>query len=131
MRELHRVLNIPEYVLLMSQYAWICVNDAEYDLIRRHIPEKTRVQNAPEFWMCVMQKITRDHSTNYWAVIETEVYWEHCVTFEMKYFVKRIMPECRCAIKIFLGQGEGQFVELGHFDKDFAKSTRKRSPVGS
>ena len=28
----------------------------------------------PEFWMCLMQYIERGHSTNYWAVIETDVF---------------------------------------------------------
>ena len=31
--------------------------------------------------------------------------------------------------EIFQGKGEG-FVELGHFDKDFVKGTRKRGSAG-
>ena len=31
MHGLHRVLEMPEYALLMSQYEWICLDNAEYD----------------------------------------------------------------------------------------------------
>ena len=46
MRLLYRVMNMPKLSLIMSQYAWICVNNAEYDWICHHIPEK------PERWIC-------------------------------------------------------------------------------
>ena len=46
-----------EYALIMSQYAWICLNIAEYDWICWHIPEKHRVLNMPEFWKCLLQYI--------------------------------------------------------------------------
>ena len=42
MRGLHSVLNMPEFALLMSQYAWICLNNSEYDWICRYIPEKKK-----------------------------------------------------------------------------------------
>ena len=29
-RGLHSVLNMPEYALIISQYAWICLNNAEW-----------------------------------------------------------------------------------------------------
>ena len=35
-------LNKPEYALIMSQYAWIYLNNAEYDWICQHIPEKKK-----------------------------------------------------------------------------------------
>ena len=46
------------------------------------------------------------------------------------------MPDCRCEPEMFQGKGRGgrgegwRFVELGHFDKDFIKNTRKRGPAG-
>ena len=33
-------LNKPEYALIMSQYTWVSLSNAEYDLKFRHIPEK-------------------------------------------------------------------------------------------
>ena len=52
---------------------------------------------------------------------------EHCQTFKMVRFVKRIVPEYSCATINFSGQWRG-FVELGHFDKCFVKNTRQRGP---
>ena len=70
-------------------------------------------------------------STNYWAVIETEAYSGHSKTFKMERFAKRKkMSELKCATRNF--QGKGMFVEqatLGHYDKEFAKNTRKRGPA--
>ena len=51
-----------------------------------------------------------------------QTYLEHCKTFEMKRFAKRIT----CNQKYFRAGG---IVELGHFDKHFVKNTRKRGPV--
>ena len=39
-----------------------------------------------EFWMCLMQHIASGNCTNYWAVIETNAYSEHCQTFKMERF---------------------------------------------
>ena len=39
-------LNKPEYALIMSQYAWICLNNTEYDWICQHKPENM------ECWIC-------------------------------------------------------------------------------
>ena len=49
----------------------------------------------------------------------SETYSEHCQTFKMEHFAKRIRA----------GQGRG-FLELGHFDKHFLKNKRKRDPTG-
>ena len=54
-------LNKPEYVILMSQYALICRNNAEYDWICWHIPEKTECwkwQNSGWVWCNIWHKIT-------------------------------------------------------------------------
>ena len=46
-------LNKPEYALIMSENAWICLNNAEYDWICWDIPEKqsteyTRILNVSD-----------------------------------------------------------------------------------
>ena len=99
-------LNKPEYTL-MSQHVWICLNNAEYKWICQHIPERNRVLNMPEFWMCLMQYIAYGHCTNYWTVIETDIFrtLSHYQTFKMEHFAKRMMSECRYATRNFLGQG--------------------------
>ena len=57
MRGLHRVLNMPEYALIMSQYVWICLDNAEYDWILLHIHEKNRVLNMSKFCMFLMNSL--------------------------------------------------------------------------
>ena len=75
---------------------------------------KDRVLNMLEFWICLMQYIVEGYCTNYWIVIDTKVYPEHCQTFKMERFAKTIIPECRCAPGIFKGRkGEGV---CGHFE---------------
>ena len=112
-------LNRPEYALIMSQYVWICHNNAEYDWICWHTPEKT-VLNMPElFWMCLMQYIALDHCTIYWAVTETEKNSEHGQKFKIERFAKRIMPEYNCTTKNFSGQdGESGNCGTGHLQKE-------------
>ena len=58
------------------------------------------------------------------------MYLEHCQTFKMERFAKKIMPEYRWATRNFSGQGKWGFVKLGHIDKHFVKNTRKRGPGG-
>ena len=48
----------------------------------------------------------------------------------MERFAKKIRPECRCATRNFSGKGWGRFVELGRFDIDFVKNTRKEARQG-
>ena len=67
-----RSLSKPEYALIMSRYAWICLNNAEYDWICRHTPEKNRALDMPEFLMFLMEYIAWVHFKNYWVVIETD-----------------------------------------------------------
>ena len=57
------------------------------------------------------------------------MYSEHCQTFEMECFAKRIMPERRRTTINFLGQGErGEAVKLVHLDKYVVKNARKKRP---
>ena len=119
----------------MSQYAWICLSNAEYDWL--NMPTftwKNRVLDMLEFWMCLMLDIVSGNCncTNYWAVIKKETYSRHCPTFKIELFPKIIMLECRC--KTFQGKARkwrrrgGWGVELEHFDKDFDKKTQKEAP---
>ena len=62
---------------------------------------------------------------NYWAVVNTEVYSKPCQAFKVECFAKKIMLECRHTTRNF--QGSRGFIELGHFDKHFAKNTRKKA----
>ena len=107
---------------------WICLNNAEYDRICWHIPEKTeyhRILNVS------VQYIAHGNCTNYWAVIETDMYSKYCQTFKIERFAKRTMSECRCKTINFSvlgvggwGGGGGGFVEVGHFDKHSVKNKR-------
>ena len=127
-------LNNPEYALIMFNMqfsnALITLNMIEYDGIYL----KNRVLNMPEFWMCLMQYIAKGHCTNYCAVIEIERRIQNTTkhlrwsALQNNKIIIIIIPECRGATQNFSGQGGGGgfwLVELGHFDKDFLKNTRK------
>ena len=81
-------LNKPEYALIMPQYAWICLNNAEFVCIylNKQSSKYTRIQNVSD------------------ADIK-QTYSEHCQTFRMERFAKRTMPECQRPTKNFSGQG--------------------------
>ena len=96
-------LNEPEYALIMSQYTWMCLNNAEYEWIYRHIREKIRTLNMSEFWMCLMRKVTVQITEQ----LSRQTYSEHCQTFNLERFAKRIMSECWCATRNFSGEREG------------------------
>ena len=116
-------LNKPEYLLIMSQYEWIYLNNAEYDWICRLTPEKTECWICQNYSECVW--CTAEHKvTEFTEQLPRQTYSEHCQTFKIKRFSKRIMPESRCSTRNFSGQEEG-FVELGHFDKHFIKKTTR------
>ena len=113
-------LNIPLQCLIMLGYFLIVLNAL-------NIPKHTwinRVLNMPKFWMCLIQYIASGHCTNYWAVIETDAYSEHCQSFKIERFARRILLEYRCTTKLF--QARAGFVELGQFIKHFVKSTSKK-----
>ena len=89
MRGLHRVLNMPQNALIVAQYVWLCLNNAEYHWICRHIPEKI------ENWICqnsdAVQSIRSLYQLQSRAVIVTKTYLEHCqTTFKMDRFTKKI-----------------------------------------
>ena len=57
LHKLHMVLNMfkSEYALVISQYMWIFLNNAEYDWIYGHIPEKNMngIYQNSQFWILV------------------------------------------------------------------------------
>ena len=97
-----QVLNKPKEALLMSEYALICLNDAECDWIYRHKPGKKHCS----IWILNVSDTVHSrqgHCTNYWPVIEIETHSEHCQTFKMKRFAKIIMTESRCGTRHLSG----------------------------
>ena len=50
--------------------------------------------------------------------------------FKMDCFTERIMPQCRCATINFSGQ-KGRFREIGHFEKNLSKVTKKPLHFGA
>ena len=107
---------MPEYALIMSQYAHICLNNTEYDWIYQNITEKksAECQNSE----CVYA--VQSNCTNC-EQLSRQMYSEHCQAFKMERVAKRAMLEWRCAARILSGQGGG-FAKLGHFNKLFIKN---------
>ena len=88
----------------MSEYALITLNMTEYvDIYLK--------KQSVEYARIVLKVSDAGHFTIYGAVTEAETYSEHCQTFKMEHFAKR-MFECRCAIINFSGHREG-VMELG------------------
>ena len=71
-------LNLPLKCLSMPEYASLMLNILEYAWITWF----NRILNTTEFSICLM-RTAGDHCTNYWAVIETETFSEHCQIFKM------------------------------------------------
>ena len=90
----------------MREYASILYN-AEYACIYRHIPEK---QNAECASILNVSDTVHSIGSQYkllGSYRDGKTYSEHCQTFKMESFTKRMMPECRCATRSFSGQGRG------------------------
>ena len=49
----------------------------------------------PEFWKFLMQYIVQGHYVNYWAVIGTEAYLEHCQALKTGVFSDKIRGRAR------------------------------------
>ena len=90
-------LNKPEYPLMMSQYARICLNNAKYDWICWHIPEKiVLMQNNHKVIVQISEHFSR------------QMYSEHCQTSKMECFANRVSLECSCITRNFcIGRGSG------------------------
>ena len=81
-------LNKPKYVLIMFQYAWICLNNVEHDWICRHVTEKTECWISLSVWCSTYYEVTVQIT----EPLSRQAYSEHCQTFKMEPFAKRIMP---------------------------------------
>ena len=95
----------PEYAL-MSQYAWIYLNNAKYDWTCWHAPEKTEwwiCQNAECVWCSTSHKVTVQ--ITHQLARERETYSGHCQKFEIGRFAKIILNECSWATRNFSWQG--------------------------
>ena len=69
MQASHKVLNMSEYhALIMSQYAWIGFNKAEYDWIYRYIPRKIKLKKQSANYVRILNVpdvyIAKCHWTN-------------------------------------------------------------------
>ena len=101
----------PEYVLIMSQCAWICLNtmNITLNLIKyvgiylKNSAEYARILNVSD----TVHSIKSLHKLLS-SCRDRETYSEHYQTFKMQRFAKRIMTECRCATRNFQGKGEGE-----------------------
>ena len=67
------MLNMPEYVLIMSQYEWICLNNTEYDWICQCLPEKQSV----EYTRIILNVSDPVHSIRSLNLLSS--YWDKCI----------------------------------------------------
>ena len=67
-------LNTPENALIMSQYGWICFNNADCNWICRHISEKTECWICQSSW-CVWCS-TKHNATEQ---ITEHLLWQRCI----------------------------------------------------
>ena len=74
-------------VTLGAKYALICLNNAEYAWICQSIPTRYELASHISLHIFLNNKnceyarslnVSEAHCRNYWAVIETGVYSEHC-----------------------------------------------------
>ena len=127
-----------EYVSIMLdtiEYASITLNTIEYVSITLNTIEYGSIylkkQSAKYVRILnVSDAVDSARSPHKLLSSYQDMYLEHCQTFKIERFAKRIMSECRCAIRNFSEPAGRRFVELGHFDKKFIKNTRKRGPAG-
>ena len=110
-------LSKPEYVLIMSQCAWICLNDTDYDTSIYLKKKKNRIcwicQNSECAWCSTKHKLTFE--------ITEQLTIEKGIQNTVKHFRWRFFQKEQC-----LSAGGGLFLELRHFYKYFVKNTRKR-----
>ena len=83
-------LNEPAYALIiMSQYEWICLNNAEYDWICRHIPDKT------ECWICQNYSVSDAvHSIRSLNLLSS--YWDRCILNTVKHLRWSVLQKEWC-----------------------------------
>ena len=111
-------LNKPGYSLIMPQYVWACINNAEYASI--YLNKESF--NMPELLMCLMQCMHKVIVQN----TEQLLRQRSIQKFKMECFAKRIMPECRRATRDFPGQG--RFRGTKALWQTFRQKHMKRTP---
>ena len=108
----------------MSEYALITLNMIKYGGIYP--------KNSVEYARIILNVPDAVHSIRSMYNLLSN-YQDRCIqrsqTFKMEHFPKRIMPECRCARRIFAGQGGG--VELGTSISISSKTQAKEAPQGN
>ena len=85
----------PEYALT-SKYPLMCLNNAEYDWICRHTPDKTECWICQNYSECVLCSAYHKFTLQFTEQLPRQMYWEHFQLSKMLRFAKRIMPQCRC-----------------------------------
>ena len=119
-------LDKPEYALIMCQFLWVCFNNAEYDWICWHIPEKTGYwicQNSECIWCSKHHKVT--------AHITERLSRQWRIQYTVKHLrCKKNNAWVQVCNQTTFGAGGGDLVELRDFDKHLVKNTRKRGPTG-
>ena len=103
----------------MSEYALITLNMIEYTDVYLK-------KQSVEYARIILKVSDAGHFIIYWAVTEAETYSEHCQTFKMEHFAKR-MFECRCATINFSGHIEW-VMELGTSINASSKTQEKEAP---
>ena len=116
-RGFHRVLDMPEHTLTMSEYGWIYLNNLESNCVIY-----LKKQNSECVWCS---------TKNQWSLnkllssYQEEVYSEHFQILIMERFAQRKMPECCCATRN--PHGKRGWGVCG--TRALIKNTRKRVPV--
>ena len=115
----------------MSQYAWICLNNADYDWIYWYINEKT------ECWICLNSECVW-YSTYYKVTVQIT---EHLLKqTHIQNTVKHLRKKEQClkagqvCNQKFLRAGQGgggdRGMRLGHFNNHSVKNTKRRGCAG-
>ena len=113
----------------MREYVLTTLNMIEYGgiYLKKQSAEYARILNVSDALHSIRSPYRLLSSYR-----DRETYPEHCQTFKMERFAKRIMPECRCATKNFSGQrGGGGLWNWGTSIKILSKTPQKRASQGN
>ena len=102
---------------------WICLNMIEYVgiYLKKQSDEYTRIT------LNVSDAVHSIRSLYNLLSIDQQ----HCQTFKMERFTKRIMPECSYASRIFSGQERRRLWNLGTSINISSKTQEKEAPQGN
>ena len=114
-----RVTQGVKYALIMPQYAWICLNNAEY---------ATWINSSQ--YARILDLSDAVHSIR-WLYKLLSSYRDRRIQSTVKHMIERFYKKHNVWVqahqKFFRA---GDFVELGPFDKHFIKNTRKKGSTG-